>query len=94
MSGSRKVQELQGETNRLLSEYRIERERADRLDVQNRALSIRVADLEKRLAVIADASAGNGYEMRNPSSHPVQRRINPNLSAQPNSSWNATGRRY
>lgn len=52
--GKRKIEQLQSESERLLSEYRLERDRADDLDIQNRALTNRISKLERRLAVSSD----------------------------------------
>lgn len=54
--GQKKLEQCRGESERLLVEYRSERDARQRTEVQNRALVDRVADLEKRLAVIHDAA--------------------------------------
>lgn len=54
MFGRRQVAQLKMESERLLAEYRYERDRADRLDVQNRALTTRLGLLEADLAVAAN----------------------------------------
>ncbi|QDS96180.1 hypothetical protein FF011L_49880 [Roseimaritima multifibrata] len=55
--GNRKYKECQAESERLLTDYRTERDRADRLAVQNRAMTDRVAVLEQRLATSQQAPA-------------------------------------
>lgn len=58
--GNRKYKECQAESERLLTDYRTERDRADRLAVQNRAMTDRVAVLEQRLATSQQAPARYG----------------------------------
>ncbi|MEZ6092265.1 MAG: hypothetical protein R3C05_30550 [Pirellulaceae bacterium] len=49
LTGSGKIKQLEAESERLLSDYRYERERADRLEVLNQSLTQRVDQLEQRL---------------------------------------------
>lgn len=50
-----KLQYFQSENDRLIREYREQRDLAARLEVQNRALVSRVSQLEGKLAAITDA---------------------------------------
>ncbi len=50
-----KLAQYRAENDRLVTEYRSQRDVAARLEVQNRALVGRVAELENRLATISDA---------------------------------------
>lgn len=54
--GQKKLEQCRGESERLLLEYRTERDARQRTEIANRALVDRVADLEKRLAVIHDTA--------------------------------------
>lgn len=54
--GQQQLEQCRGESDRLLAEYRTERDARQRFEIQNRALVDRVADLEQRLAVIGDVA--------------------------------------
>ncbi|GEM_PF-5564820 len=54
--GSSKLEGCRAESERLLADYREQRDRADRLAAQNRAMTDRVVDLEQRLAVIQNSA--------------------------------------
>lgn len=79
-----KLAQYRAENDRLVTEYRSQRDAAARLEVQNRALVGRVAELENRLATISDAvrdplvgypamprNAGSDLETFRPASQPV-----------------------
>lgn len=55
--GSGKLEQCQSESERLLSDYRQQRERADRLEDQNRLIADRLAQLEQRLAQLQESPA-------------------------------------
>ncbi|QDV15176.1 hypothetical protein CA51_50880 [Rosistilla oblonga] len=55
--GRDKAAHLESESERLLADYRYERERANRLELLNNVLTQRVESLEKRLAINTDQTA-------------------------------------
>ena len=57
LSGGGKVKQLEAESERLLSDYRYERERADRLEVLNNSLTERIGQLEQRLGYRHDSNS-------------------------------------
>ena len=56
--GQKQLEQCRGESERLLVEYRAERDARQRTEIEKRALFDRVAELEKRLAAI-DGTAGS-----------------------------------
>ncbi|WP_148080569.1 hypothetical protein [Roseimaritima ulvae] len=50
--GKNKLEQCQSESERLLADYRLERDRANQLAEQNQQITARVAELEQRLATL------------------------------------------
>ncbi len=94
--GNNKAAQYAADNERLISDYRAERDRAAQLELQNRALTGRIAALESRLAAIADAvqepefrPASSG---RQPTAPPQPTpRIPENPPAPASSDWRRSG---
>lgn len=81
-----KTSQLELESERLLSDYRYERERADRLELLNSVLNDRVESLEKRLAINADNSTAPAVAAR-------RQPIATQTTTHPGDAWQPTLRR-
>lgn len=55
--GKSELKQYRDENDRLLGEFRLQRDRAEQLEVEKRALVSRVRDLETRMAAISSALA-------------------------------------
>ena len=64
---SSQLQRCQQDSNRLLSHYELESQRAKRLDTRNRELEKQVGDLEKRLAIFHGAVGPPATSLGSPS---------------------------
>lgn len=53
--GRSEVKQYEAENERLLTDFRAQRDRAERLEIEKRALVSRLQDLENRFAAISDA---------------------------------------
>ncbi len=92
------LRQCRDESNRALGRYQLEAQRAERLEVQNRALTQRVGDLEKRLALIYEASEpGRGLSTYAPSVPQVPANLSPTVQPLPSdpaqSAWRAAPKR-
>jgi septal ring factor EnvC (AmiA/AmiB activator) len=66
--GGGKLEECRSESEQLLSDYRRQRDRAERLELQNRTLQQQVAEAEKQLA-LADREDAERLAQRTPSAN-------------------------
>jgi hypothetical protein len=57
------VKQFQAENERLIQDYRVERDKAERLEIENRALVSRVYDLEGRIGAISDAIRNPAFDV-------------------------------
>ena len=57
------AKQFQAENERLIQDYRVERDRAERLEIENRALVSRVYDLEGRIGAISDAIRNPAFDV-------------------------------
>ena len=80
------LEQYRADNERLIGEYRAERDRAEQLAVQNRALVGRVSDLEQRLSTISNALQDPLYQ---PASQRQPRQDGPSLPGAGDSSAEA-----
>ncbi|XZE54804.1 hypothetical protein SH139x_000783 [Planctomycetaceae bacterium SH139] len=100
--GNNKLAQYAADNERLISDYRAERDRAAQLELQNRALTGRIAALEGRLAAIADAvqepefrPASSGRQTPAPADPSATSQPTPRIPAAPaepaSSDWRRSG---
>ena len=79
--GGTRIEQYQAENQRLIEDFRLQRDRSSQLERQNQTLESRVAELENRLAIAAASAAARVAERR--SAEPDE--PSPSTSQQPNS---------